>query len=148
MRLLTLLLLLALPVSAMTVPSFTEAELRARSEIVVEGVVAVSESRRVGQRIITFVSVISGTAPRLTTTLVAVPGGDVDGFSQRVPGSPVLEVGRRYRLYLGAADGPRLSADSGRARGVYGFFRGAFLLDEAGGGVVPLGEDGLPVGRR
>ena len=146
--LLVLMLAVALPTSAMTVPVFTEAQLRDKADVVVEGVVAVSQSRRVGQRIITFVSIISGTAPLLTTTLVAVPGGDVDGFSQRVPGSPVLEVGRRYRLYLGAADGPRLDDSGACARGVFGFFRGAFLLDDVGGGVVPLGEDGLPVGRR
>ncbi len=141
---LTLALLLALPLSAMTVPSFTEAELREHADVVVEGVVAVSQSRRVGQRIITFVSIVSGTAPLLTTTLVAVPGGNVGGITQRVPGAPVLEVGRRYRLYLGPATGPRLDNGGSSARGVFGFFRGVFLLADVAGGLVPLGEDGLP----
>ncbi len=131
------------PTTAMTVPDFSEAELRAHADVVVDGVVGMTQTRRIGTRIMTFVSVISGTAPRLTTTLVAVPGGDFGGFSQRVPGSPQLEVGRRYRLYLGVADGPQLDGGA-RARGVFAYFRGAFLLDDSTGEAIPFGDDGLP----
>ncbi len=139
-----LLGLLSASVAATTVPPMTEAALGEAADVVVEGTVAHSESVWRGTRIITFVTVVSGEAPALTTTLVALPGGVVDGIAQVVPGTPVLNVGARYRLYLGAASGPKLNDNGARARGVVGFFRGAFLLvdGEAGPVAVPLDARG------
>lgn len=138
--------------AAMTVPAFSEAELRAHADVVVEGVVTSSTTRRFKGRVLTFFTVVSGAAPQLTSTLVAVPGGEFGGVVQAVPGSPQLQVGSRYRLYLGKADGPRLDDSGAHARTVFGFFRGVFLLDGGGGGsvvdVVPFGDDGLPVRTR
>jgi hypothetical protein len=131
----------ATPLRATTVPAYTPAQLQAAADVVVEGDVAVVESRWVGQRIITFVSVVVGTAPRLSTVVVAVLGGQVGDIAQRVPGSPRLDVGRRYRLYLGKADGPEFNGQ--RTRGVFGLFRGAFLVE--GGQPVAFGDDGLPL---
>jgi hypothetical protein len=126
---------------ATTVPAYTLEQLQASADLVVDGEVTAAESRWVGQRIVTFVTVVSGTAPRLSSVVVAVLGGEVGGLMQRVPGSPQLDVGRRYRLYLGKADGPEHGGV--RARGVFGFFRGVFLLHD--GQVVAFGDDGYPV---
>jgi hypothetical protein len=131
----------------MTVPAWTPAELAARTDVVVEGVVTSAHSRAIGTRMLTFYVVVSGAGPSLRSTLVAVPGGSVDGWTQRVPGAPVLEVGRRYRLHLGKADGPR-DGDSGPAsRGIVGFFRGVQWVDEGPGRpptLVPFTEAGVP----
>jgi hypothetical protein len=143
------LLVAATPALATSIVTLDEAGLRAAADIIVEGEVAATETRIVGRRIITFVTLVSGAAPTLTTTLVAVPGGVVDGIVQLVPGAPVLHVGARYRLFLGAASGPRLDDRGPRARGVVGFHRGAFLLVEGAAGViaVPLTERGEPDSR-
>lgn len=126
------LCLIAPAAVATTVPPMDEPRMRAMADVVIDGEVTGVESRFVGRRIVTFVTLVSGTAPSLTVTLVAVPGGVVDDIAQVVPGAPVLEPGRRYRLYLGRADGPRLDDRGPAARGVVGFWRGAFLLDERG----------------
>jgi hypothetical protein len=120
------------PAQATTVPPMSPAELRAAADVVVEGVVVATTSRLVGRRVITFVTLVSGDRARPTTTLVAVPGGVVDGIAQVVPGAPVLEPGLRYRLYLGRADGPRLDDAGPAARGVVGFWRGAFVIGDRG----------------
>ena len=132
---------LAGPLHATTVPAYTVAQLQAAADVVVEGDVAMVESRWVGQRIVTFVTLVVGTAPRLSTVVVAVLGGQVGDITQRVPGSPQLDVGRRYRLYLGKAEGPEFNGE--RTRGVFGLFRGAFLIES--GQPVAFGDDGLPV---
>jgi len=136
-------------VAAMTVPPMTEAELRAQADVVVDGAVVSQHSAWVGRRVITFSVVVVGSGTAVRSYLVALPGGDVGGFSQRVPGSPQLAVGGRYRLYLGKADGPVDAPSTVRSRGVVGFFRGVFLVDDAHHGeLVPFGDDGLPLGAR
>jgi hypothetical protein len=129
------------PTLATTVPPFTESELRAAADVVIDGRVVGSTTRLVGRRIITFVSIVSGSPPQLTTTMVAVPGGVFGDVTQVVPGSPLLEVGVRYRLYLGRADGPRLDDDGVAARGIIGLWRGVFLLGDRGE-LAPLQPDG------
>ena len=134
-------LLSLVPARATTVPPMSEAALRAAADVVVEGVVVATSSRRVGRRVVTFVTVVSGAAPDLSSTLVAVPGGVVDGIAQVVPGAPQLEPGARYRLYLGRPDGPRLDDGPTQARGIVGFWRGAFVVGDRGE-VHPLQPDG------
>jgi hypothetical protein len=136
-----LVLLSVMPAQATTVPPMTEVELQRAADVVVEGVVVASTTRRVGQRVLTFVTVVSGEAPRLTSTLVAIPGGVFGDIAQVVPGAPQLEPGVRYRLYLGRADGPRLDDGPTAARGIIGFWRGAFVLGDRGE-VHPLQPDG------
>lgn len=129
------------PARATTVPPMTVAQLRAAADVVVDGVVVTSTSRLVGRRVITFVTLVSGESPNLTSTLVAIPGGVVGDVAQVVPGAPLLEPGRRYRLYLGRPDGPRLDDDGPAARGIIGFWRGAFVLGDRGD-AHPLQPDG------
>jgi hypothetical protein len=129
--------------AATTVPSMSPSQLIEAADIVVDGVVIRSETRWVGQRIITFLTVLSGAGPSLTSTQIAVPGGVVGTFAQVVPGTPKLEVGGRYRFYLGAPAGPRLDG-GGPTRGIVGLFRGVFAVDDLGR-ARPFGEDGLPV---
>ena len=129
--------------SATTVPPMSPSQLTKAADIVVDGVVVRSETRWVGQRIITFLTVLSGAGPSLTTTQLAVPGGVVDRFAQVVPGTPKLELGGRYRFYLGAPTGPRLDGGA-PTRGIIGLFRGVFAVDDRGL-VLPFGEDGLPM---
>jgi hypothetical protein len=131
----------ASPILATTVPPFTESELRAVADVVIDGRVVGSTTRLVGRRVITFVSIVSGSPPQLTTTLVAVPGGAFGDVTQVVPGSPLLEVGVRYRLYLGRADGPRLDDKGTAARGIIGLWRGVFLIGDRGE-LAPLQPDG------
>jgi hypothetical protein len=134
---------------AMTVPAWTAAELAARSDVIVEGVVTGARVRAVGRRVVTFYVVVAGEGAALRSYLVAVPGGSIDGITQRVPGAPVLNVGRRYRLHLGKAEGPRDAPDGPAARGVVGFFRGVELVDEGPGRApvrVPFTEAGVPAG--
>lgn len=130
--------------TATTVVPLDEVQLERAADLVVEGVVVEAFSQWVGRRILTFYRVSSptadGRAPHLTT--VAVPGGDVDGVSQRVAGAPVLVVGQRYRLFLGAATGPAPAANHPNSRGIIGFFQGVVLLD--GGREVPFTPDGHP----
>jgi len=146
MRVALVLALLAGPALATSIVPLSPEGLAAAADVVVEGTVAHAEARFVGQRIITFVTVVSGEAPALSTTLVAVPGGVVGDLAQVVPGAPVLHVGARYRLFLGAPTGPRAHDGGPRSRGVIGFFRGAFLLQDGPHGIVavPLTERGEP----
>jgi hypothetical protein len=147
-------LLLALAVTAfaddaaaMTVPSFTDAELAARSDLIVEGLVVHASARRIGRRVMTFYVVEYFAAGARERTLVAVPGGADGRFVQKVPGAPLLQVGARYRLHLGRPDGPRADADGPPSRGIVGFFRGAAMItaDRAGQPVlVPFTEAGEP----
>ncbi len=130
-----------LPARATTVPPMSENALRAAADVVVEGVVAATTSRLAGRRVVTFVTVVSGDPPALTSTLVAIPGGVVGGIAQVVPGAPQLQTGVRYRLYLGPPDGPRLDDGQPGARGIIGFWRGAFVLGERGE-AHPLQPDG------
>ena len=133
--------------AAMVVPPMTEAELRHQADVVVDGKVVSQHSAWVSRRIFTFSVVVAGAGPGLRSYLVALPGGDVGGLSQRVAGSPVLSVGVRYRLYLGPAAGPSDGSSPNKSRGVVGFYRGVFLLDESqGSNPVPFGDDGLPLG--
>ncbi len=134
----------ALSASATTVPPMTVADLERAADVVVEGVVVDVDARFVGRRIITFYSIQSGRSPDTQTTLVAVPGGVVGDLTQLVPGAPVLALGQHYRLYLGSATGPRLDDVGARARGIVGFWRGVFVVDDVGG-VVGLGADGKPL---
>lgn len=133
----------------MTVPPLSPAELVARSDMVVEGRVVDAQTRWVGRRIITFYVVEHRDGATTTTTLVAIPGGAVGRFAQKVPGAPVLDVGARYRLHLGRADGPRLAAGGPSSRGVVGFFRGAAQIVDVAGGppvLVPFNDDGVAAG--
>ena len=133
-------------VAAMVVPPLSEAELREQADVIVDGVVVAQHSAWVGRRVFTFSTVVSGTGTSARSVRVALPGGDVGGFSQRVPGSPVLSVGVRYRLYLGKADGPVDAPSTIKSRGVVGFYRGVFLIDPAhDDALLPFGDDGLPV---
>lgn len=141
------LMLATMPAAATTVPPMTPAQLRAAADVVVEGVVVASETRWVGQRILTFVTVVSGAGSSLQATLVAIPGGVVDGIAQVVPGAPHLAVGGRYRLFLGTPTGPRLDGRGPAGRGVVGFFRGVFVIDDDAP-PVPFGDDGQPLGVR
>lgn len=129
--------------AATTVPSMSPSQLMKAADIVVDGVVVRSETRWVGQRIITFLTVLSGAGPSLTTTQLAVPGGVVDSFAQVVHGTPRLELGGRYRFFLGDATGPRLDGGA-PTRGIIGLFRGVFAVDDRGL-TLPFGEDGLPM---
>ena len=62
-----------------------------------------------------------------------------------MPGAPLLQLGQRYRLYLGKAEGPPAPGSRVASRGVVGFFRGVFVIDAAANdALVPFGEDGLP----
>ena len=131
---------------AMTIHTFDEATLREKADVIVEGEVVRLEVRRIGQRIISFylvhVDQLGQSTPRLEW--VAVPGGDVDGFSQRVPGAPQLKVGARYRFFLGAKDGPALDGVGPGSRGIFGFYQGVFLLADDGA-AVPFDHEGHPV---
>jgi hypothetical protein len=141
-ELLALALLSAAPSAvATTVPPMTEEQLRAAADVVVDGHVASATTRLVGRRVLTFVTIVSGTAPLLTTTLVAIPGGVFGDVTQVVPGAPLLDVGVRYRLYLGRADGPRLDDAGPSSRGIIGLWRGVRLLGDRGE-LVPLQQDG------
>lgn len=120
------------PARATTVPPMSPRELRAAADVVVDGVVVATTSRLVGRRVITFVTLVSGDGSRPVSTLVAVPGGVVGDIAQVVPGAPMLEPGVRYRLYLGRPDGPRLDGEGPAARGIVGFWRGAFVLGDRG----------------
>ena len=132
-RLLVLLLLLTVvPGRATTVPPMTPAELRAAADVVFEGVVVATTTRLVGRRVLTFVTLVSGVGPLVQSTLVAIPGGVFGDVAQVVPGSPILEPGQRYRLYLGRADGPLLDDTGPAARGIVGFWRGAFVVGDRG----------------
>lgn len=148
------MLALALALATMVVPVLTEAELRAQADVVVDATVVRQEVHRLGRRVFTFSTVLTGPGPAAQSYLVALPGGDVvvDGraLSQRVPGAPQLQLGQRYRLYLGKAEGPPLPGGHVASRGVVGFFRGVYVIDAArNDALVPFGEDGLPqqVGR-
>ncbi len=133
-------------IASMVVPPMTEAELRRQADVVVDGRVTVQRVVRLGQRVFTFSTLIVGDGQQVRSYVVALPGGDVDGVTQRVPGSPQLQLGARYRLYLGPATGPRADAHSPPARGVVGFFRGAFAIDDAhNDALVPFGDDGFPL---
>jgi len=130
---------------AMTVPTMTDAELAARSDLVVDGRVVDARARWVGRRIVTFYVVEYVDDGKRETTVVAVLGGAVGRFAQKVPGAPVLEVDARYRLHLGRADGPRATDDGPPARGIVGFFRGVARLVDDGAGpplLVPFDESG------
>jgi hypothetical protein len=142
--LLSLALTSAAAATATTVPPMTTADLERAADVVVEGVVVDVDARFVGRRIISFYTVVSNPSGRPTSTLVAVPGGVVGDLTQVVPGAPQLQVGRRYRLYLGGPTGPRLDDGVVRARGVVGFWRGAFLVDDDGAAVA-MGDDGRPL---
>jgi hypothetical protein len=133
--------------AAMTVPPMTEAELRSQADVVVDGTVVSQHATWVGRRILTFSVVVVGSGgSSVRSYLVALPGGDVGGYSQRVPGSPSLVIGGHYRLYLGKAEGPADAPGTVKSRGVVGFFRGVFLIDDAhNAALVPFGDDGLPL---
>ena len=126
------LLVPAFPVRATTVPPMTPAALQAAADVVFDGVVVATTTRRVGRRILTFVSLVSGDGPVVQRMLVAIPGGVVGDTAQVVPGAPILEPGQRCRLYLGRADGPRLDDTGPAARGIVGFWRGAFVVGDRG----------------
>ena len=130
---------------ALTVPAMSDAELAARSDLIVDVRVVDATARWVGHRIVTFYVVEHEDGGARTTTLVAVPGGAVGRFAQKVPGAPVLIVGSRYRLHLGRADGPRATDDGPAARGIVGFFRGAARIVATGSGppvLLPFTESG------
>lgn len=131
---------------AMTVPPLSDDALAARSALVVDGTVIDARARWIGQRIVTFYVVEYVDDGRRATTLVAVLGGAVGRYAQKVPGSPVLDVGGRYRLHLGRAEGPRASDDGPPARGIVGFFRGVARIVERSGTplLVPFTEAGEP----
>lgn len=132
-------------VASMVVPPMTEAELRAAADVVTDATVQSQQTQAIGQRIFTFSVVVTGVGPSARSFVVALPGGVVDGFAQKVPGTPELVVGQRYRLYLGKADGPPLPGTTTKSRGIIGFFRGVFVVDVADrGALIPFGEDGLP----
>jgi hypothetical protein len=129
--LLVLALALAPHVVATTVEPFDDAVLVERSDLIARVVVTNARAERVGRRIITFydVDVVETWHARNRTTsvvrtVVALPGGVVDGIGQLVPGTPRFEVGKQYVLCLGADDGPQ------RARGVVGLWQGAFAVVE------------------
>jgi hypothetical protein len=139
-----LLVVVGVEAAAMTVPPLSAAELAARADQVVDGRVVSAHARWIGRRIVTFYVVEQGKGGRMERTLVAVPGGVVGNLAQHVPGAPVLEVGRLYRLHLGPPDGPR-ARDSGEAgRGIIGFHRGVQRIDDVGGRrvFVPFTEAG------
>lgn len=139
-----MLLALAALLASLVVPPMTEAELRAQADVVVDATVVRQEVHALGRRIFTFSTVLVGEGTSARSYVVAVPGGDVGAIAQRVPGAPLLELGRRYRLFLGKANGPVAPGAVVAARGIVGFFRGVFVVDDQNA-LVPFGDDGLPV---
>jgi hypothetical protein len=129
-----MLMLLAVPsvALAMTI-TLTPAMAEAKAERVVVGTIIDQHAEWVRGRIITFAMLQTETA-RPEWGRVAVPGGEVDGLGQRVEGAPQFVVGHRYRVALGAANGP-IPTDDARcvnhpctSRGVMGFAAGVVLL--------------------
>ncbi|MBI1948097.1 MAG: hypothetical protein HYS27_20570 [Deltaproteobacteria bacterium] len=134
-------LLLTLPVGATTMPERSAAEVAAASALVVEATVLDARVVRVERRIVTVTelrvervlrSAEPGVAPTVVT--VALPGGELAGIAQKVPGTPELRVGARYLLCLSA------EVLAG-ARAVVGLWQGAWLVD--GGALRPFTPAGL-----
>lgn len=122
-------LLLALPVRATTMPERSAAEVAAASALVVEATVLGARVVRVERRIVTVTELRvervlrtaeAGVPPTVVT--VALPGGELAGVTQKVPGTPELRVGSRYLLCLSA------EVLAG-ARAVVGLWQGAWLVD-------------------
>jgi len=139
-----MLLAVATLVASLVVPPMTEAELRAQADVVVDGTVIRQEVHALGRRIFTFSTVLVGEGATARSYVVAVPGGDIGVIAQRVPGAPLLELNRRYRLFLGRATGPSAPGSAVASRGIVGFFRGVFVVDDRNI-LVPFGDDGLPL---
>lgn len=128
-------LALAPHVAVTTVEALDDAALVERSDLIARVVVLGARAEYVGRRIITFydVGIVETWHARSTVeqgtqgtrTVVALPGGVVDGIGQMVPGVPILEVGKQYVLCLGDDTGPS------RARGVVGLWQGAFAVVDA-----------------
>lgn len=120
------------PAAATTVAPQEPEALAASSDLVAVVEIRSTSSAWVGRRILTFyeAEVVEvwrtrdAVAPR--RVLLALPGGVVGAIGQRVPGMPVLEVGRRYVACLGDDDGPR------GARGIMGFWQGLWRLEQEG----------------
>ncbi|MCC7074919.1 MAG: hypothetical protein IT383_26650 [Deltaproteobacteria bacterium] len=95
---------------ATTMPERGPGEVAAASELVIEGTVLDARVQIAGGRIVTVRTVrvervlrsASSAAPPPTLS-VALPGGIIDGYGQRVAGTPELEVGGRYVLCLSEA---------------------------------------------
>lgn len=121
-------LTLAPHVASTTVEPLDDAALVERSEVIARVVVTRAHAERVGRRVITFYDVDmvetwrARAGVNVQHTVVALPGGVVDGIGQMVPGTPQLEVGKQYVLCLGADNGPK------HARGVVGLWLGAFAV--------------------
>jgi hypothetical protein len=82
-------------------------------------------------------SEVAGSVPTRNLVL-SVVGGTVEGRTTRVPGTPVLEEGRRYVLFL---------KDSEPFCGLVGWTQGVFRVVPGPDGVVRVHtHDGEPVG--
>ena len=134
-------LALAPHVAATTVEPLDDSALVERSAVIARVVVTSARAERVGRRVLTFyeVDVVDtwhardAAGAQVKRTVVALPGGVVDGIGQLVPGTPRLQVGKQYVLCLGDDNGP-----SG-ARGVVGLWQGAFgVVDAAGARLRPF----------
>src|SRR5687767_3412993 len=102
----------AVPAAAAVVLNLSDEELVARSDAVVHGTVLETRAERSadGAQIFTRVVVRVDEAlkgkPGGTVTLT-VPGGELDGIGQAVPGAPKFQVGEEVVLALHKRKGPR-----------------------------------------
>lgn len=134
-NLVSLSLLCAAPAAALSVVALSLEQIVAQSDVIVEGQVIDVKSRRIGRRILTFISmrvdvVVRGALPpppdgTPSTVVFAVLGGAVDGVTQVVPGTPRPALHARLRVALSKADGPE------GARHIIGYSQGLWRLDES-----------------
>jgi len=120
-------LLIAGAARATTVRPLSIDALHARADVVVRARIEAREARFVGQRIVTFhdarVEETYAGAPG-ERVVVGLLGGIVGAVGQRVAGTPELEPGREYVLFLGAPRGFE------GARTIIGLWQGVFAVEE------------------
>lgn len=129
--------LLALSASAAVVMDLSDEELVARSDVVVRGTVLETRAEKSadGAQIFTRAVIrvdepLKG-APGATVT-VTVPGGEIDGIGQSVPGAPTFRAGEEVVVMLHRRKGPR------GWYGVEGLGRGKFTVTQTERGKVAV----------
>ncbi len=127
-----LLLVAALPVSALAVPASVE-DLARGADAVVRGRVASVTARWIGTRIFTFAevdaaSVWSGSAPRRVTVITA--GGVSGRLGQRVDGAALFAQGEEVVVFLTRAEGGAYRV-AGLAQGKFAIAAGVARPDVA-----------------
>jgi len=131
------------PARASIVRHLSIKELAAAATVVVIGEVRTVEAAWVGKRIMTTVrvdaaSVLRGPVKAGQPVIVVVPGGEVDGIGQWVPGAPRFKPGERVLLFL--VDRPVGRVVVGLGLGRLGIHR------EADGGEIATRDEGPTLG--